>query len=184
MSKKKTGPVGIVGRLTLILLVTVTFLTAYSNILAKYTDVGGDPAQKTLSNILREAELFWPVMDEEGNIHYYEAYDSEGALIGFGFIQSGRGMWGGITVAGVIDLDYRIMGIVVLEQGETPGLGARIVENKFLNQFIGLETNSIKLKKYNGAVDAISGATVSSKSVTDIIRKEVERVLEQRSGIE
>jgi electron transport complex protein RnfG len=184
MSKKRTGPVGIVGRLTLILLVTVTFLTTYSNSLAKYYGIGEDPTQKAISNVLNGASDFKPVFDEEGEIFYYEAYNGEGALIGFGFIKTGRGMWGDITVAGGINLDYEVTGVIILENSETPGLGARVAEKKFLNQFNGLEPDEIKLEKYGGSVDAISGATISSRSVTDIIRKEVERVLEQRSGME
>ncbi len=180
MSRKGTTPVGIIGRLTLILLITVAFLTFYSNTLERYA-VAVDPTE-ALSKILKGAEDFRPVLDEAGEIMYYEAYDNFGALVGFGFIETGRGMWGDITVAGGIGLDYKVTGLVVIEQGETPGLGARIVEKKHLEQYIGLETDEIKLKKYGGRIDAISGATISSRAVTDIIREEVERVIELRDG--
>jgi electron transport complex protein RnfG len=180
MSRKETSPLGIIGRLTLILLITVALLTFYSNALERYA-VAVDPT-KALFIVLDGVEDLRPVLDEEGKILYFEAYDNAGALVGFGFIETGRGMWGDITVAGGIDLDYNVAGVVILEQGETPGLGARIAEKTFLKQFVGLEADEVKLEKYGGKVDAISGATISSRSVTDIIQGEVERVIELKEG--
>ncbi len=180
MSRKGSTPAGIIGRLTLILIITVGFLTFYSNALERYA-VAVDPT-KALFSVLIGAEDFRPVFDETGEILYYEAYDDGGALVGFGFIETGRGMWGDMTVAGGIDLDYKVTGVIVIDQGETPGLGSRIVEKSFLKQFIDLEPDEIRLEKYGGKVDAISGATISSRSVTDVIRREVERVIELQEG--
>jgi electron transport complex protein RnfG len=180
MSRKGSTPFQIVGRLTLILVVTVSILTVYSNFMLGYTGAGADLTTRALSRIFHGVAEFVPVVDENDEILYYEAYDEAGALMGFGFIQTGRGMWGDIQVAGGIDIDYRLISVIVLEQGETPGLGTRIVEKKFLNQFKGLDADEVKLEKYGGSVDAITGATVSSKAVTEIIRKEVEKVTEHR----
>jgi electron transport complex protein RnfG len=48
---------------------------------------------------------------------------------------------------------------------ETPGLGARIVETAFTDQFAGLDLDTTKLSSEGGRVDALSGATFSTVGV-------------------
>lgn len=59
-----------------------------------------------------------------------------------------------------------IINIAVLEQKETPGLGTKIKGETFLKQFKGLNLSSYKLKvkKDGGEIDAITGATISSRA--------------------
>jgi electron transport complex protein RnfG len=71
-----------------------------------------------------------------------------------------------------------ITGLFVLEQKETPGLGNKIITPEWRSQFIRKKTaRPLKVKKNSGqgnnpdspAIDAITGATISSRSVTGII---------------
>ncbi len=176
MSKNRAGPVGIIGRLTLTLLISVTLLTAYSNVVGNMGVSGGDPVVKAFSKIFRGAAEFKPVYDEKNDTLYFEAYGAGGELLGYAFSQTGRGMWGDIQVVGGLDLDFKLLGLTIIEQGETPGIGARIVDPMFLDQFKGLLAEDVKLEKYGGKVDAISGASISSRAVTEIIRLEMERI--------
>ena len=79
-------------------------------------------------------------------------------------------------IAGV-DSNGTIQGVAILEHSETPGLGARINEIRpgesepwFLKQFKGKNARAIAIKK---DIDAITGATISSKAVVDAINKTV-----------
>jgi Na+-translocating ferredoxin:NAD+ oxidoreductase subunit G len=56
---------------------------------------------------------------------------------------------------------------------ETPGLGTKMADPKFKNQFIGKTPDSFKLKvkKDGGDVDAISAATISSRAFCDAVQK-------------
>jgi len=66
----------------------------------------------------------------------------------------------------------RIAGVQIVEQSETPGLGAKIVEKKFLDQYRGKGADTVwKVKKDDpaGAIDGISGATISSRAVTTMV---------------
>ncbi|MDP4290031.1 MAG: RnfABCDGE type electron transport complex subunit G [Bacteroidota bacterium] len=69
--------------------------------------------------------------------------------------------------------DGTIHKVVVLEQKETPGLGAKMNDPKFRDQFMGknLATYKLKVKKDGGDVDAISAATISSRAFCDGIQK-------------
>jgi electron transport complex protein RnfG len=180
MSSEGSSPFGIVFRLTVILLISVSILTSYSSLLVRLTEGMGDPTLNSLSKVLPGANEFRPVLGGDGSVLYYEAYDRGGALLGFGFIGVGRGMWGEIKIAGGIDLNYRVTNIIVLEQGETPGLGAKIAGSQFLDQFDQLSADESRLTKFGGEVDAITGASISSRALTDIVRTEIERVVQLR----
>jgi len=71
-----------------------------------------------------------------------------------------------------------VTGFFVLDQKETPGLGNRIVEPGWQNQFIQKATETaftiVKNRAGQGnEIDAISGATISSKCVAAIINQTV-----------
>ena len=96
---------------------------------------------------------------------------------------SGKGLWGGIGGYLALDEDKNtIYGVNFNHESETPGLGAKIVEMPFREQFEdkhirnaeGQVVSVAVLKKGNMAegqeqVDAISGATITSKGVETMI---------------
>ena len=72
----------------------------------------------------------------------------------------------------------KITGLFVLDQKETPGLGAKIVEPSWRGQFIGKSTaqpfQAVKHKPGKPyEIDAVTGATISSKTVCGIVNKTV-----------
>jgi electron transport complex protein RnfG len=75
----------------------------------------------------------------------------------------------------------RIKGIQILESSETPGLGGKIRGEPFKNQFRGLQVErEVGLVKSaepeKGEIQAITGATISSRAVVNIINKGLDRV--------
>ena len=67
-------------------------------------------------------------------------YDMESQLDGYGFRMRGKGLWGTITAVAVVSKDMkRMLGIDFIEQVETPGLGARIMEKSFKIHFRNLQ---------------------------------------------
>lgn len=69
--------------------------------------------------------------------------------------------------------DGTIHNISVLDQKETPGLGSKMKEDKFKNQFLGKnpETYKLLVTKDGGDVDAITAATISSRAYCDAVQK-------------
>lgn len=88
---------------------------------------------------------------------------------------SDNGFGGKIELIIGMLMDGTITGYKVIEQKETPGLGTKIAEKKFADQFIGLNSyiHKIKLKKDGGEIDAVTGATISSKAVIDAVKKAI-----------
>ncbi len=87
----------------------------------------------------------------------------DGKLTGVAFETFGKGYGGpiGIMVGFTTD-GSKLLGIGVTTLKETPGLGARIVEPSFRDQFSEHTTKSIALKKTGGDITPVSGATISS----------------------
>ena len=69
--------------------------------------------------------------------------------------------------------DGSLKNISVIQQKETPGLGTKMAEPKFKDQFTGENPDQfiIKVKKDGGNVDAITAATVSSRAFCDAVQR-------------
>ena len=93
------------------------------------------------------------------------------------------------TMIGV-DIKGKITGIKVLSQQETPGLGDKIEEIRpgefspwFLQQFIGKSASeNLAVTKDGGEIDAITGATISSRAVSVSIIKGLNKLMPIISG--
>lgn len=68
-----------------------------------------------------------------------------------------------------VDQDGKLTGISIMTHSETPGLGARIIEPAFTNQFAGLDIDTTKLSAEGGKVDTLSGATFSTIGVVTAV---------------
>jgi len=76
------------------------------------------------------------------------------------------GFSGNIILMAGFKPDGTIISITVLEQKETPGLGTKMTEPSFKDQFNNKNPGefSLKVKKDGGQVDAITAATISSRA--------------------
>ena len=100
--------------------------------------------------------------------------------------RSGRGGYGGdITVMTAVDFESGcIYGVRVTQHKETPGVGTRAMEPSYLNKYVKLDVKKdIKLKKNDGQIDAITGATRSSKAIADSVDRAAKFVLANRDKI-
>jgi electron transport complex protein RnfG len=93
------------------------------------------------------------------------------------FENSGKGFGGAIGVMVAIDMEKdQIRGIGITTHSETPGVGSRVkTDPSFGRQFKGMSVDAdFKVKAEGGDIDAVSGATVSSKGVSDTVVESVE----------
>lgn len=86
---------------------------------------------------------------------------------------SKNGFSGDISLMAGFKPDGSIYKITVLQHKETPGLGTKMTEPSFKEQFY--EKNPaeflLKVKKDGGPVDAITAATISSRAFCDAIQR-------------
>jgi Na+-translocating ferredoxin:NAD+ oxidoreductase subunit G len=84
-----------------------------------------------------------------------------------------KGFSGNISLMAGFKPDGTIIKITVLEQKETPGLGTKMTEPLFKDQFNDKNPSDFKLKvkKDGGTVDAITAATISSRAFCDALQR-------------
>lgn len=112
---------------------------------------------------------------EPAGVAYYEVLDSSGNLSGYVIPTTGPGLWGEIeAVVGFDRALSTITGLDFTKQNETPGLGGRITERWFREQFRGKEAPFTMVPEGTedeapDEFDAITGATLTSKAVRGIL---------------
>ena len=85
------------------------------------------------------------------------------------FESSGKGFGGDVGIVVGVDLDNdKILGVGVTTHSETPGVGSRAkTDPTFVSQFKGQTLkDTFKVKADGGQVDAIAGATITSRAVS------------------
>jgi len=106
-----------------------------------------------------------------------KALDKDGKVVGYVFVACGDGFADKIElIIGINPTLDEIKGIYVLTQKETPGLGNKIVESDFRDQFRGKSVAtpvSASKKPKDNQIGAITAATISSTAVCNIINKGV-----------
>lgn len=123
----------------------------------------------------REARFNEAVRAIEGEEFDYYTHEEDGEILAYAVPYTNSALWGSISgfMAVTPDLD-EVVGLVFTEQNETPGLGGRIMEPWFTDQFRGLRLDAAGTLSYGVQdsgleIDAITGATQTSNAILRII---------------
>jgi electron transport complex protein RnfG len=123
-------------------------------------------------------------------IRYYLGYrDSlKQQFVGYALLAKENGYSSEIETMVGVDTTGSIVGIKILRQLETPGLGTKIEEVRygevspfFQTQFLAKAAGQLAVDKDGGQIVSITGATISSRAVTNSIKKGIKK-LEQEIG--
>lgn len=88
-----------------------------------------------------------------------------------------EGYGGDVSVMVGITKDLTINQVKIMSMSETPGLGAKASEPEFIGQYDGLSAGITVVKNTTPAdnqIEAISGATITSKAVTKAVNAALE----------
>lgn len=123
------------------------------------------------------------ISEEAREVYEYKSDDKSGYV----FSYQGGGLWGQIIgYVGITEDKSKLLGISVYNNNETPGLGGRITEDWYQDQFRELEVSDGDFIVYTpaagGNVDAITGATLTSNAMRDMLNKEIHSFLEEEEG--
>ncbi len=131
--------------------------------------------QAALTTVLPQAATFQEV--EPGVV--WAGLDSAGRRVGIVFRAAEQGYGGPVPVVVGVDTVERVTAISVASAAEglkeTPGLGLKALEPSFQRQFAGRTAAEAKLKKDGGALDGISGATITSRAVARGVKLGIEK---------
>ena len=178
------------GGILLIITMIAGILLGFANNLTKEAIIENSKISKEdLSYIMPEAEKIQDMdieLDAEGNIkEVYEAVNGSD-VVGYVLKVSSKGFHGAIDFVVGISKEDKVSGIKVLSHNETPGLGAKISEEKFTSRFKDKPLEYLEVVKVTPnketEVEAISGATSSSKASVNAVNEAITFYLEKVKG--
>jgi len=123
-------------------------------------------------------------------LRYYIGYKDtvRRQIVGYAFVAKKQGYSSKIETMVGVDSTGTILGIKVMDQKETPGLGTKIEEipygkttSWFQDQFIKRKGIGLAVDKDNGVITSVTGATISSRAVANSISDGLKK-LEKRLG--
>lgn len=117
-----------------------------------------------------------------GKPYEYYLATSSGKPVAYISSTAGKGYSSYIAMLVSMDTDLKIKDVKILHHGETPGLGDQVEDRKlFLDQFKGKALSQIVLLKSETTenIQAISGATISSRAVTNGVKDAVQTLVDK-----
>ena len=116
------------------------------------------------------------------------AYSSSDEVLGFNItVSTSAGYKDGIKFVYSYSADGKINGISFLAINETAGLGMKAKESSFLDQYLNKQVKQFVVTKTGAAseeqVDSISGATITSRAVTNAINAGIQFVTEHATEL-
>lgn len=125
-------------------------------------DMEGDPITLELTEEMTAAA-------SSAGASVTEAYEAQagGTTIGYALKIVSSGSQGSIEMMVGVDAEGTVTGVSIVDNSETSGIGSKVMDNEngVLDQFIGKSSADTPLTVGKN-VDAITGATVSSRGVT------------------
>ena len=119
-------------------------------------------------------------------VEIYKAMAGADECVGWSFEAAGSGFEDKIKLVIALDKNFeKIAGFDVLSSNETPGFGDQIKYDYYRDQFKGAPAGELKLvtigerSKIDSEIVAISGATISSEAVVEIVSNSIMQVKEQ-----
>ncbi|MFO7152430.1 MAG: RnfABCDGE type electron transport complex subunit G [Bacillota bacterium] len=131
--------------------------------------------EQAVMNVIPGTEKMETV--EKDGMTFYIGMDGQGNKKGIAFKTTGSGFSGPIEImVGYDPKEGKLTGIEILSMSETPGLGAKIKEPSFTDQFKGKSVNDEFAPKKD--VQVITGATISPTAVANAIKTSLDKVTE------
>jgi electron transport complex protein RnfG len=129
--------------------------------------------------VYRDGSIMAVAQPEKDEPVVYGGYDEQGDFVGYAVPGAGPGFQDTIAILyGYVPREKQVVGMEVLESRETPGLGDKIYKDAdFVAEFsaLSVEPEIVAVKKGTSTqpneVDAITGATISSKAIVRIINE-------------
>lgn len=171
--------------LTVICLITSALLAVTNMLTApKIAELAVKTETEARQEVLSQAIEF---SDEKfGDTAYCIGKDENGNTVGYVFTATSKGYGGEIKVTVGVDTEGKVTGVKILDISETPGLGMNADNADWLSQFIGktLGINVNKNTPGDNEIQALTGATITSKAVTAAVNEALDYYSQVTGGAE
>ncbi len=176
---KKISEVATPTAVLAVICIVVTLALSSTNLLTakKIEALAIETQNKAMAKLIEADEYHeLPATTSFGDVTYHAAI-KDGDTIGCIFITEANGYGGAISVMTAVDMDGKVIAIEILAaDDETPGLGQNVTKPDWYSQFSGLKDDIIVIKggtanAQNNEINAVTGATISSKAVTEAVNQ-------------
>ena len=167
-------------RLTLTLFLITTIVAGLLGLVNYVTaDTIAEQIAQKAENAMRqvlEADSYEPldVPEESAVTAAYRAGDR-----GYVVRVAPNGFGGAIDMMVGVDVSGAVTGVAIVSQSETASLGANCTREDFRAQFTG-KTGTLSVSKDGGEIEALTGATVTSRAVTEGVQAAIDYAATQQ----
>lgn len=161
-----------------IICVVVTLALSSTNLLTadRILSLSIEKENNAMSKLIEADKYLWcpGVTDDDRS---YNIAIKENEPVGIILTTEANGYGGVISVMTAVDMEGKIVAVEILEAAdETPGLGQNVTKPDWYSQFSGLKGDITVIKggsaiQENNEVNAVTGATISSKAVTTAVNQ-------------
>ncbi len=147
-------------------------------------DLAVETERKSRQIVFADAADFGEAKISEDGTSVVAALDENSNTIGYVVVNSEKGYGGDISVMTGVDLNGKVTGVNILSHSETAGLGANATSEKFRDKFIGLIEGITVSKDKPGenSIDALTGATITSRAVVNAVNAAIEAAGGENNG--
>lgn len=132
--------------------------------------------QAAMVSVLPGADVFSELYSEDETITGITGAYAGTRFKGYCVEVVPNGFGGAISLMVGVDEGGAVTGVVILDHSETAGLGSKAEDPEFLDQYTG-KSGTITVNNGRNAINAITGATITSKAVTEGINTALTAVL-------
>jgi len=140
-----------------------------------------ETTQKTMQALVPQADAFKEIEGKEG----WYAAEKGGETIAFVVPGETKGYGGAIKLLVAVSADGKVIDYSCLKHNETPGLGDKAAKSPFKDQFVGKTADLLEVTKdpsNTENIQAMTGATISSRAFAKAVKQAVEEVVEFEGG--
>lgn len=114
----------------------------------------------------------------------FAAKNDDQEIIGYTFLASKYGYSSDVKTMVGLNSDLSINKIKIISQSETPGLGANAVKPEFQSRFNNRTVDQLKVDKDGGSIQSITGATITTRTVTNSLKEGIESLQAKLNAVE
>lgn len=138
----------------------------------RITKLNEQNAKATMNKLLK-ADSFEELTFGKNEFVYYTGIKDD-KTVGYIFTTSSKGYGDKVSVMTAVNTEGKILQVAILDAtNETPGLGQNVTKESFYSQYknkiFGIEVKKNGAKEENNEINAVTGATISSKAVTTAV---------------
>lgn len=175
MTNGKAYFVRLAGTLLLIAAVVAGLLGLVNHITAdKIAAINADKTAESMRQVL-PADSYTEIGYNGADPLVAKLYEAAGG--GYVVEVTPSGFGGTIDMVVGVGADGTVTGISIVSMSETSGLGANASRESFRSQFVGL-SGVLAVSKDGGEIDALTGATITSRAVTSGVNSALAAVAE------